>query len=105
MNFLIAKCHELEEPLGLVLTTNIMKTVTLSCPTESDELIDKKEAFMLKQIVYPYLCYLTKIMVIKEENEENLCEKNHQIWRLVNLLKNISSFTVKFMTIGRYYLR
>ena len=54
-----------------------MKTVTLSCPTDSDELIDRKEAFMLKQIVYPYLCYLTKIMVIKEEDEENLCEKNH----------------------------
>jgi hypothetical protein len=68
VNFLMNQCREFDASLGLTLTSNTLKTVTTSLPTESDEVSHGKETFMLKQIIYPYLCYLTKIAVIKEEN-------------------------------------
>ncbi len=69
VNFLMNQCREFDaSSLGLTLTSNTLKTVTTSLPTESDEVSHGKETFMLKQIIYPYLCYLTKIAVIKEEN-------------------------------------
>ena len=82
-----------------VSAMKVDKTVS----TQSDEVASGKEWFMLKEILGPYLGYLKKMAMKKEDQMDKNAIDYLEVWSLINMLKSISGFTLNFTVVGRYY--